>query len=100
MGEDEERVESPKSILEVPRVLSGRQASSSAKLVKSVLEHENNAEKRVTIWNWREKRKLSGNSAPFRKNLHEYLRKHPDWEEYWGQDLDENGKKLFPRKRR
>ena len=34
-------------------------------------------EKRVTIWNWREKRKLSGNAAPFRRNLAEYLRKHP-----------------------
>merc|ERR1712023_569841 len=59
-----------------------------------------NAEKRVTIWNWREKRKLSGNSAPFKKNLQEYLRKHPDWEEYRGQDKDMNGKKLTPKKRR
>merc|ERR1712164_114708 len=59
------------------------------------------AEKRVTIWNWREQRKLSGNSAPFKKNLQEYLRKHPDWEEYVGQDKDENGKKSFaPKKRR
>merc|ERR1712164_191236 len=59
------------------------------------------AEKRVTIWNWREQRKLSGNSAPFKKNLQEYLRKHPDWEEYIGQDKDENGKKSFaPKKRR
>eukprot|EP00656_Telonema_subtile_P053215 TRINITY_DN7641_c0_g1_i5.p1 TRINITY_DN7641_c0_g1~~TRINITY_DN7641_c0_g1_i5.p1 ORF type:complete len:199 (+),score=61.09 TRINITY_DN7641_c0_g1_i5:173-769(+) len=58
------------------------------------------SERRVTIWNPYEKRKLSGNSAPFKKNLEEYLRKHPDWEEYWGQDLDENGRKLFPRKRR
>merc|ERR1712164_9735 len=59
------------------------------------------AEKRVTIWNWREQRKLSGNSAPFKKNLQEYLRKHPDWEEYIGQDKDENGKKNFaPKKRR
>lgn len=57
-------------------------------------------EKRVTIWNPFEKRKLSGNSAPFKKNLEEYLKKHPDWEEYWGQDLDEHGRKLFPRKRR
>merc|ERR1712164_164849 len=58
------------------------------------------AEKRVTIWNWREQRKLSGNSAPFKKNLQEYLRKHPDWEEYRGQDKDMNGKKLTPKKRR
>jgi hypothetical protein len=42
--------------------------------------------RRVTIWNWREERKLSGNSAPFRKNLAAYFRKHPDWEEYSGQD--------------
>merc|ERR1711907_622290 len=47
------------------------------------------AEKRVTIWNKRDKRKLSGNSAPFRKNLAEYCRKHPDWEEYCGQDKDD-----------
>lgn len=58
------------------------------------------SERRVTIWNPYEKRKLSGNSAPFKKNLEDYLKKHPDWEEYWGQDLDENGRKLFPRKRR
>ena len=42
----------------------------------------------------------AGNSAPFKKNLEDYLKKHPDWEEYWGQDLDEHGRKLFPRKRR
>lgn len=46
-------------------------------------------EKRVTIWNKRDKRKLSGNSAPFRKNLPEYCRKHPDWEEYCGQDKED-----------
>merc|ERR1719238_650871 len=63
--------------------------------------NDEHAEKRVTIWNWREQRKLSGNSAPFKKNLQEYLRKHPDWEEYVGQDKDENGKKNFqPKKRR
>merc|ERR1711959_529268 len=63
--------------------------------------HDEMAEKRVTIWNWREQRKLSGNSAPFKKNLHEYLRKHPDWEEYVGQDKDESGKKTnAPKKRK
>lgn len=34
-------------------------------------------EQRVTIWNRVEQRKLSGNSAPFRKNLGDYIRKHP-----------------------
>merc|ERR1712167_488145 len=68
---------------------------------QSMNSNDDMAEKRVTIWNWREQRKLSGNSAPFKKNLQEYLRKHPDWEEYVGQDKDENGKKSFaPRKRR
>jgi len=48
---------------------------------------------RVTIWNWREGRKLSGNSAPFRRNLANYFKKHPDWEEYVGQDKAPDGKK-------
>jgi len=45
-------------------------------------------EQRVTIWNRVEQRKLSGNSAPFRKNLGEYIRKHPEWELYAGQDKE------------
>jgi len=100
MGEDENRVESPKTIMDVPRIFTGRHLPSTPKQDKSVDGDDDNGEKRVTIWNWREKRKLSGNSAPFKKNLHEYLRKHPDWEEYRGQDKDMNGKKLSPKKRR
>ena len=41
---------------------------------------------RVTIWNHVEKRKLSGNSAPYRRNLQHYLGLHPDWELYTNQD--------------
>jgi hypothetical protein len=99
--EDNTRVESPKTVLDAPCAFAARTPPVTPKNDKSTPQHDDdNAEKRVTIWNWREKRKLSGNSAPFKKNLHEYLRKHPDWEEYRGQDKDMNGKKLTPKKRR
>merc|ERR1712072_279352 len=92
-----ERISSPKSTMEMPMMLN----SHTKKSHHTDFSHDEMAEKRVTIWNWREQRKLSGNSAPFKKNLQEYLRKHPDWEEYIGQDKDENGKKNFaPKKRR
>jgi hypothetical protein len=89
------RMSSPKAALDLPIILEGtrkRKASQHAQQQQSYDDDEM-AEKRVTIWNWREQRKLSGNSAPFKKNLQDYLRKHPDWEEYVGQDKDENGKK-------
>merc|ERR1711871_863991 len=94
--DDTERMSSPKSAMDMHMVFG-----SPKKPVPVDYSIDGNAEKRVTIWNWREQRKLSGNSAPFKKNLQEYLRKHPDWEEYVGQDKDENGKKNFmPKKRR
>jgi len=43
------------------------------------------APKRITMWNKRENRKISGNAAPMEKNIAEYLRKHPECEVYDGQ---------------
>merc|ERR1711871_4082 len=101
----EDRVHSPKNVLDLNSHVFGtaprdrqRALSFHHKREKHDWEHDEDAEKRVTIWNWREQRKLSGNSAPFKKNLKEYIRKHPDWEEYVGQDKDVNGKKLSPKK--
>ena len=36
--------------------------------------------KRITVWNKKENRKISGNAAPMENNLQDYLRKHPECE--------------------
>jgi len=43
-------------------------------------EDDKGSEKRITIWNKRESRKISGNAAPLEKNLWSYLRDHPEYE--------------------
>merc|ERR1712096_522053 len=117
-AEDDDRVNSPKNVMDThttphnvfasPPVLHTRRRGSVSnpycpppRQARDEIE-DDDAEKRVTIWNWREKRKLSGNSAPFKKNLQDYLRKHPDWEAYCGQDKDGSTgrKKPTPKKAR
>lgn len=87
---DRSRGPSPDSVMQFPQFLIKTLSQTAAENAES--------EKRVTIWNWKEKRKLSGNSAPFKRNLQRYLKKHPDWQEYTGQDMDANGKR--PNKKR
>merc|ERR1711907_111612 len=106
LGLVDDRVNSPKNILDFGSFTASHRDHSKRSLSfkhkepaeETDWEQDEDAEKRVTIWNWREQRKLSGNSAPFKKNLKEYIRRHPDWEEYVGQDKDNNGKKLSPKK--
>jgi len=43
--------------------------------------------RRITVWNKKENRKISGNAAPMEHNLNEYLRKHPECEVSFGSEL-------------
>ena len=43
-------------------------------------------DERVVLWNTVTKRKSAGNTAPRRTHLEQYLRAHPEYELYTGQD--------------
>ena len=72
-----------KASSQVPRVPAGPNHYHflPGQLAKVPVATENGAngdrEQRVTIWNAVERRKLSGNAAPFKKNLEAYLAIHP-----------------------
>jgi len=55
---------------------------------------EDDENRRVTVWNPKTGKKLSGNAGVFKRNLARYLRTHPDWIVWTGQD-----KEAFRRKR-
>ena len=46
-------------------------------LMKKKRKVGDRTESRVTLWNPSEKRKLSGNAAPFESNVESYLLRHP-----------------------
>merc|ERR1711977_369659 len=48
--------------------------------------HARGTMSRVTMWNTRELRKVSGNAAPMEKNVQEYIRLHPEMEVFVAQD--------------
>jgi len=51
-----------------------------------IISDEDEETRRVTVWNPKTGKKLSGNAGVFKKNLSKYLRTHPDWVVWTGQD--------------
>ena len=51
----------------------------------------------MTVWNPKTGKKLSGNAGVFKRNLARYLRTHPDWVVWNGQDKDSNSRRKNPK---
>ena len=58
-------------------------------------EDDDDETRRVTVWNPKTGKKLSGNAGVFKRNLARYLRTHPDWIVWSGQDKEAFRKKRF-----
>merc|ERR1711959_883466 len=58
-------------------------------------DDEDEETRRVTVWNPKTGKKLSGNAGVFKKNLAKYLRTHPDWVVWTGHDKDSPKRKRY-----
>jgi len=56
---------------------------------------EDEETRRITVWNPKTGKKLSGNAGVFKKNLAKYLRTHPDWVVWTGHDKDSPKRKRY-----
>eukprot|EP00658_Telonema_sp_P-2_P054462 TRINITY_DN43327_c0_g1_i3.p1 TRINITY_DN43327_c0_g1~~TRINITY_DN43327_c0_g1_i3.p1 ORF type:complete len:246 (-),score=60.17 TRINITY_DN43327_c0_g1_i3:145-882(-) len=64
---------------------------------RSAADRELDSQRRVSIWNRQDKRKLSGNCAPLERNLEQYLRDNPHCEVHHSEG---KGKKVNKRPRK
>lgn len=73
----------------------GEKPSAPEERTAPVWEEDDEETRRVTVWNPKTGKKLSGNAGVFKKNLAKYLRTHPDWVVWTGQDKESPKRKRY-----